>query len=519
MTLLVRLLLLTALGFTLAVPTLSSAQEEQRAPQSTERPEARRPQRPEAETRLPPESVTRHTIELPGRTIKLTAVAGSLTLTNPEGAPQAEYGFVAYIRDDEDQANRAVTFAVNGGPGASSAYLNLLAIGPWRLSLDGASISPSAPPALKPNAETWLDFTDLVFIDPPGTGYSRVVGGDQVRERFYSVQGDVDGLSAFIMRWLKEKNRLRSPKFFAGESYGGFRGPLVAEKLQSDLGIGLSGLVLISPVLDFDWMEQPTHAPWVDAARLPSMAAAALAKRGTVSKEALQEAERYASGEYLVDLMRGVVDKAAVDRIAKRTSELTGLDLSLTQRLGGRIDTRTFQRELRRDKAEIVSAYDTDVSSADPNPTAESSRFEDPVLSAMTAPLTSAMLDHLNRTLNYKPEGRYELLNSAVSRGWKWDGGRDTPENIAELRQVLALDGKMRVLVTHGFTDLVTPYYATELLLNQLPDFGPERRVALKVYDGGHMFYSREASRQTFRDDVRRLYDDALKARATTNGN
>ncbi len=256
MTSLVRLPALAVVGFALALPSLSVAQEEQRAQPPAERQqEARRP-RAEAESRLPPESVTRHTIELPGRTIKLTAIAGALALTNPEGVPQAEYGFVAYIRDDEDAASRPVTFAVNGGPGASSAYLNLLAIGPWRLPLAGSSISPSLPPVLQPNAETWLDFTDLVFIDPPGTGYGRVVGGDQVRERFYSVQGDIDGLSAFIVRWLKEKNRLRSPKFLAGESYGGFRGPLVAEKLQSDLGIGLSGLVLVSPVLDFDWIEQ-----------------------------------------------------------------------------------------------------------------------------------------------------------------------------------------------------------------------------------------------------------------------
>ena len=137
----------------------------------------------------------------------------------------------------------------------------------------------------------------------------------------------------------------------------------------------------------------------------------------------------------------------------------------------------------------------------------------------MTAPLTSAMIDHLTRTLNYKPEGRYELLNGAVNRGWKWDSGRNTPENLAELRQVLALDGKMRVLITHGFTDLVTPYFGTQLLLNQLPDLGPERRISLKVYEGGHMFYSRDASRQAFRDDVRRLYDDALKARAITTTN
>ena len=149
-----------------------------------------------------------------------------------------------------------------------------------------------------------------MFIDPPGTGYSRVVGGDQVRERFYSVQGDIDGLSAFIVRWLKEKNRLRSPKFFAGESYGGFRGPLLAEKLQSDLGIGLSGLVLVSPVLDFDWIEPVHDRALGRCGRLPSMAAAALAGRKPVSREALQDAENYASGDYLVDLMRGLQRQA-----------------------------------------------------------------------------------------------------------------------------------------------------------------------------------------------------------------
>ncbi|WP_210485918.1 S10 family peptidase [Microvirga antarctica] len=515
MTLLSRLPLFPTLCLALVLPLSAVAQDAPRAA-PTERAEARRPQ---PESRLPPESVTRHTIELPGRTIKLTATAGSLTLTSPDGTPQAEYGFVAYVRDEEDQVERPVTFAVNGGPGASSAYLNLLAIGPWRLSLDGPSISPSAPPALAPNAETWLDFTDLVFIDPPGTGYSRVLGADQVRERFYSVQGDIDGLSAFIVRWLKEKNRLRSPKFIAGESYGGFRGPLLAEKLQSDLGIGVSGLVLVSPVLDFNWIEQSSHALWSDAARLPSMAAAALAKKGPVSRADLSEAERYASGEYIVDLLRGVVDPAALDRVATRTSALTGLDPALTKRLAGRIDTRTFQREMLRDQSRVVSAYDTNVSSADPNPFSQSSRFEDPVLTAMTGPLTSAMIDHLSRTLNYRPEGRYELLSNAVNRAWKWDSGRSAPENLGELQQALALDGNLRVLISHGFTDLVTPYYATQLLLNQMPDLGAQRRVALKVYDGGHMFYSRAASRRAFRDDVRQLYDDALKARANPNGN
>ncbi|HZH10429.1 MAG TPA: peptidase S10 [Microvirga sp.] len=504
-----RLPVSAALCLLLAMP-FASAQEQQRGEQQ----ESRRPRQETQVQALPPESVTRHTLQLPGRTLQFTATAGHLTLTDQQGAPQAEIGFVAYTKDGSDIATRPVTFAVNGGPGASSAYLHLLAIGPWLLPLDGPTISPSAPTALVPNAETWLDFTDLVFIDPPGTGYSRVIGGDPVRERFYSVQGDIDGLAAAVMRWLKEKGRLTSPKFFVGESYGGFRGPLLAQKLQSDQGIGFSGLVLVSPVFDFDWLDQGAGAPWTNAALLPSLAAAKQARQGPVSRESLREAEAYASGEYIVDLMRGLQDREAIERTSRRVAELTGLDPDLTRRLAGRIDMRTAQRELRRASSEVVSAYDTNIAAADPNPHSQFSRFEDPVLDAMTAPLSSAIIHHLSDTLNYKAEGRYNLLNGSLNGAWRWGNGRSAPENLEELRQALGLDGRMRVLVVHGFTDLVTPYFASKLLLDQLPQLGPQKRMALNVYEGGHMFYSRQGSRQAFRTDVQRLFEEALLARA-----
>jgi carboxypeptidase C (cathepsin A) len=230
----------------------------------------------------------------------------------------------------------------------------------------------------------------------------------------------------------------------------------------------------------------------------------------------MREIEGYATGEYLVDLMRGLKDKAAVERVSTRVAELTGLDPTLVRRLAGRIDIGTFQRELRRNSAEIVSSYDTGVSGYDPTPTAANPRFEDPVLSAMTAPLTTAILNHLGQTLNYKvTDRRYELLNGSVNSGWRWGRGRGQPESLSELRQALALDPTMRALVTHGFTDLVTPYYASQLLLNQLPDLGPEQRASLQVYGGGHMFYSRDGSRGDFRNDAQRLFQEALRARAT----
>ena len=506
------------LGLAALLLALSGLPALAQAPAEPNRDQAQKRERPPEAGKLPPESVTVHSVTLPDRTLKFTATAGALTLTDPQGAPQAEYGYVAYTLDGAEPGTRPVTFAVNGGPGAASAYLHLLALGPWRLPLDGSSISPSAPSRLVPNAETWLDFTDLVFVDPPGTGYSRVVAGDQARERFYSVEGDIDGLSAFVTRWLKEKNRLPSPKFFVGESYGGFRGPLLAEKLQSDQGIGLSGVVLVSPVLDFGWFSQPSHAPWVHVTRLPSMAAAAMEERGPVDREALREVERYASGEYLVDLMRGLQDRDAVERISTRVAALTGLDPALVRRLSGRIDMRAFQREFRRRTGRIVSSYDTAVSAPDPEPNAYASRFEDPVLSAMTAPLTSAILQHLTETLNYRVDGRYNLLNNQVNGAWRWGRGRGQPEAMSEMGQALALDSKLQILVAHGFTDLVTPYFASQLLLNQLPDLGTARRAELAVYGGGHMFYTRDGSRQAFRADGRRLVEEALKERAAENG-
>jgi carboxypeptidase C (cathepsin A) len=509
---LLSLLLTLSLPSTAQTPNENAPQQNVRSERSREAP---RPDRGQADAgRLPADAVTHHTLDLPGRTLRFTATAGASTLTDQQGAPQAEYAFVAYTLDGAEPGTRPVTFAINGGPGASSAYLHVLALGPWRLPLDGTRIIPSTPPAVVPNAETWLDFTDLVFIDPPGTGYSHVIGGDQVRERFYSVEGDIDGLAAFVMRWLKEKNRLVSPKFFVGESYGGFRGPLLAEKLQSDQGIGLRGLVLVSPVLDFAWMSQPGHAPWVHVTRLPSMAAAVIERRGEVTRDALREAEGYASGEYLADLLRGLKDPGAVERVSTRVAQMTGLDPELVRRLAGRVDVGTFQREFQRRSRDVVSAYDTDIVSYDPDPTAARPRYEDPALTAITAPLTSATLDLLSRTLNYRVEGRYNLLTGSINGAWRWGRGRGQPENISELRQALALDPRLRVLVAHGFTDLVTPYFASQLLLNQLPDFGPDQRLVLRVYGGGHMFYSRDLSRAAFRKDVERLFDEAMRPAA-----
>ena len=186
--------------------------------------------------RLPADVTTDQTVELPGRTLRFKAIAGSIPINNTEGKLQAEIAYIAYVRPDGDAATRPVTFAFNGGPGASSAYLHLGAMGPWRLPLDG--ITPSSTPTVVPNPETWLDFTDLVFVDPVGTGYSRFINtSDEVRKQFWSVDGDIDVLATFMRKWIEKNGRQASKKFIAGESYGGIRAPRLASKLNEQ-GVG-----------------------------------------------------------------------------------------------------------------------------------------------------------------------------------------------------------------------------------------------------------------------------------------
>ena len=451
-----------------------------------------------------PDRSTEHTLSLPGRTpFRFTATVSTVRLANDAGAPQADLVLTSFTSPGD---NRPVTFAVNGGPGASSAWLNLGALGPWRLPMGDGAPSPVTPPIPVDNTETWLPFTDLVFIDPAGTGYSRVLGGDDARRRLFSVDGDVSSLAEAIRRWLDANNRLVSPKFIAGESYGGFRGPRLVRALRQEQGVGVSGLVLVSPVLDFGGRQNELDPlNWV--ARLPSMAAAAAAAPG---RAALREAEEYAAGDYLLDLVRGESDRAAVARASERVAALTGLDPALVRRRAGRVDLGTFLRERGShapgEPPRIASAYDATVTMPDPFPAAANDNAPDPLLTGLRAPLTSAAAGLYAGRLNWQPEAgrRYEVLNESVNRAWDYGrGGR--PESVGSLRVSLALDPAFRVLVVHGLYDLVTPYFASKLLLDQLPPLGPIGQVRLRAYPGGHMFYSRDASRAAFTADAEAL--------------
>jgi carboxypeptidase C (cathepsin A) len=451
---------------------------------------------------LPPDSTTRQTLALPGRTLDFSATAGSIRLFDDKGEPQADIAYTAYQLDGADPANRPVTFLFNGGPGASSAYLQLGAAGPWRLSIDAAV--PSASPDLQPNAETWLDFTDLVFIDPVGTGYSRfVASGDDVRKRFFSVDGDVRSIALSIRRWLEKSGRLVSPKYVVGESYGGIRGPKIVRNLQTQQGVGVRGLILVSPVFDFREFTGSSLLQYVWS--LPTMAAVARQAKGPVSVADMADVEHYARGDFLLDLVRGEIDTEATNRLADRVAALTGIDQAVSRRLAGRFDISEFRREFDRKNGKVTGRYDASVSGIDPDPDSSFYHFSDPSGEALAAPLTSAAVDLTTRKLNWRPDGSYQLLNGAVEKSWDFGRSIMPPESLSELRQILALDPGMKMLVGHGLFDLATPYLGSKILLDQLPAFAGPGRVKLVIYPGGHMFYSRDASRQAFRSEVQAL--------------
>ncbi|PSO13891.1 peptidase S10 [Bradyrhizobium sp. MOS003] len=453
--------------------------------------------------RLPPDSTTKQTLDLPGRSLNFTATAGSIRVFDGKGEPLADIAYTSYQLDGADRATRPVTFLFNGGPGASSAWLQFGAAGPWRLPLDGEGLSPSASPEVKPNAETWLDFTDLVFIDPVSTGYSRfIASGEDARKSFYSVDGDANAIALVIRRWLEKHDRLTSPKYIAGESYGGIRGPKVVRQLQIQHGVGIKGLILVSPLLDFREFTGTSLLQYV--ATLPSYVAVAREAKGPVKRADLADVEAYARSEFLADLVKGEADKEATNRLADKVAALTGIDPAVSRRLAGRFDVGEFRRELDRKNGKVTGRYDASVRGFDPYPDSSSSRFGDPSGDALQAPLTSAAVDVLTRKLNWRPDGSYEVLNGAVEGHWDFGRGINPPQSVSELRQILATDAKLNVLVGHGLFDLATPYFGTKRVLDQMPAFATQR-VKFVVYPGGHMFYSQGGSRQAFRSEVEAL--------------
>ena len=455
---------------------------------------------------LPPEAHAKQSITVNGRTIGYTASIGAIPVRDDNGKVIGQVVYTAYVRDGEEVAHRPVTFAFNGGPGASSAFLNVGAIGPKRIGFGAAGDSPSDAVVLRDNPGTWLDFTDLVFIDPVGTGFSRsMVDETETKKQFYGTKQDIEYLSRIVYDWLVKNGRLASPKYVAGESYGGFRAPRITHYLQTRMGVGVTGVVMVSPYLDsaseFDANLSPL--PWIIT--LPAMAAANLERHGELDAAHMQPVIDYARGPYASDLLKGNTDPAATSRMVAKVTELTGLDPEFVKVSGGRIETQAFLREVFRAEGKLGSRYDSNVTIGDPFPYAPEQETGDPILDTVIAPATSAVVDFDTRVLGWKVDAPYHALNYDVNRMWN-DGHQEQVESVTDLRQAISIDPKLHVLIAHGWDDLSCPFMASVLIADQIPPAAGASRVQVKEYPGGHMFYSRPDSLAAFHRDVAALY-------------
>ncbi|MDE2247742.1 MAG: peptidase S10 [Pseudomonadota bacterium] len=453
---------------------------------------------------LPADAHVAQTATVDGKTLKYTVTVGSLPVRDEKGTITGQVVFTAYTMAGR---NRPVTFALNGGPGASSVYLNFGAIGPKKVDFGVEGDTPSEPATLHDNPGTWLGFTDLVFIDPIGTGYSRALVDDkQAIKDFYSTDSDIKYLSRIIYDWLAKNGRMTSRKYLVGESYGGFRGPRITDYLQTQLGVAMNGVVLLSPYLDpaasFDGNVSPL--PWM--LTLPAIAAAHLEREHKLSAAAMAPIIDYTRTTYAETLMKGRSDPAATAAMIAKVTELTGLDPLFVKRSGGRLETQAYLREVYRAEGKLGSRYDSNVTAWDPFPYAPRQETGDPILNSIIAPTTSAMVNFVTQTVGWKYDGHYNALSYKVNKMWHED--MDVYKgSVSQLRQSVANDPNLRVLIAHGWDDLSCPFMASVLIVDQMPAMGDPTRVQVKEYPGGHMFYARPGSQSELTRDVRALYD------------
>jgi len=493
--------LLTVLlcGFSFSIISTSAQEKKPTAADAKDDKDAKDKQAP-----LPADAHVTQSIQLNGKALNYTATVGTLPVFDKDGKKSGDVVFTAYTVEGKD---RPVTFALNGGPGAASVYLNLGAIGPKHIQFGDEGDSPSDPATLLDNPGTWLDFTDLVFIDPIGTGFSRsAVTADETKKQFYTTDADIHYLSRIIYDWLVKNGRLGGKKYLVGESYGGYRGPRITHYLQSQLGVAMNGVVLVSPYLNPTADEDGDLSPVPWMLTLPSIAAAHLEREHKLTPEAMAAVIAYTRGEYAEDLLKGRSDPQALPRIVKHVTEMTGLEEEFVRHAGGRLDIGAYLREAWREQGKLSSVYDSNVTSYDPFPFAPEQRSNDPLLESIIAPTTTAMVDFVTRVVGWKTDARYNALSGEVNSQWDFDGAALRRGAVPDLRMAVAADPKLHVMIAHGWNDLSCPFMGSVLTVDQMPVMGDATRVAVHEYPGGHMFYSRADSQAALRKDVQEMF-------------
>ena len=459
---------------------------------------------------LPAHVETHHTIQLGQKSLDYRAIAETIQLTSAKGEKTASVFTIAYIADPKPGQTRPVAFFFNGGPGAASVFLHLGAVGPRIMAPVPAGTVPNPPVQIIDNPSTWLAFTDLVFVDPVGTGFSRGEGKDDNPSKpFFNVKSDIESLDSVVRLWLTKHERWSSPVYLAGESYGGFRVAAMAKSLEREEGITPNGLVMISPALDWSMLNPGPGDLIAAAVNLPTFAASVAALNGDTKFDAAP-VEKFALTDYLTGLaaVQGVPPPG--DPFIAKVAAMIGLPDDIVRRERGWVGKEVFAHELRRKEDQVLSLYDATITRAAPNnpwdPTAG-----DPVLDNAIAAYTAAFNAYAPEGLGYKTELQYRTLPMSINHQWNFDGAREGQDGLglplSGLQTALLDHPQTKVLIVNGRYDLVTPYFASRWLIDQLniPD-DVRKSIKIKVYDGGHMMYMRPDSRQALADDAAALF-------------
>ena len=450
---------------------------------------------------LPDDAVTTHTLQTADGLLSYQATAGTISIRGADGKISAKIFYAAYVSKTGKQ--RPLTFAFNGGPGAASAYLHLGLAGPRILDF-GPDANDGATAWMKDNPDTWLRFTDLVFIDPVGTGWSRAAGNGS---EFYGVRQDAESIAKAIALYVQRADRAASPKYLLGESYGGFRAAKVASTLKDSQGIIVSGVIMVSPMIEARLIFGATDTPLGAALQLPSIAAAELERKQAFDPGAVADAEVFAMNDYLVTLAGAAPLGLKAEAFYDKVSQLTGIDRQTVERTRGFVGDRLSKTP----EGEIASPYDAAYTAPDPYPESPVDRSDDPVLDGFTRAYGSFFASYARNELNYPCEMTYALLSLDVNRRWDWSEGRSGSRADAgasdNLKDLLSTIPSFRLMVMHGYSDVLTPYGTSRYVLDHLPTPLADGRTELTLYRGGHMFYTRPDSLRRASADAKAYYE------------
>ena len=469
---------------------------------------------------------TRHSAAVNGRTIPYTATAGTLTIRDVAGKPKASIFYTAYTADGAASSQRPVMFFYNGGPGSASLWLRMGSFGPMRIQTGNPETIRPAPFNFGANPDTLLGSTDMVFIDAPGTGYSRPLG-DAKGSDFYGVDQDADAFARAIIRYVTKFNRWDSPKFLFGESYGTTRSGALAYQLQ-DRGMALNGVVLLSSIMNYGRRQPGLDRDYLNY--IPSYAATAwyhhkMANPPATVEQAAAMGRAFAQGPYAAALEKGqTISPQERDAVAQQMSSLTGLSSGFIERANLRVDLSRFRKELLRSERETVGRYDSRYTGIDPDAAGESPDY-DASDTAISGAFIGTLNTYLSRDLNYQTNMAYRA-SASEEDGFKWDwdhkapGYRQTlqqPDTALDLAAAMRQNPYLKVLSLNGWYDMATPFFGTEYDLNHMMlEPAQQRNLEFRYYPSGHMVYLNPDALHAMRLDVDRfIYDAVGEARST----